>query len=61
MYLYLPIALTSINILVPVGLGLAVGLLSGLFGVGGGFLMTPRIIRTKAGGSPESPRSRAYA
>lgn len=44
MYLYLPIALTSINILVPVGLGLAVGLLSGLFGVGGGFLMTPLLI-----------------
>lgn len=44
MYLYLPVALTSINILVPVGLGLAVGLLSGLFGVGGGFLMTPLLI-----------------
>ncbi|MBI3593058.1 MAG: sulfite exporter TauE/SafE family protein, partial [Nitrospirae bacterium] len=41
MYLYLPVALTSINILIPVGLGLVVGLLSGLFGVGGGFLMTP--------------------
>ncbi|MBI5049595.1 MAG: sulfite exporter TauE/SafE family protein, partial [Nitrospirae bacterium] len=37
MYLYLPVALTSINILIPIGLGLAVGLLSGLFGVGGGF------------------------
>src|SRR5512143_3738821 len=33
MYLYLPVALTSINILIPVGLGLAVGLLSGLFGI----------------------------
>lgn len=44
MYLYLPVALTSINVLVPVGLGLAVGLLSGLFGVGGGFLMTPLLI-----------------
>jgi uncharacterized membrane protein YfcA len=43
-YLYLPVALTSINILVPVGLGLVVGLLSGLFGVGGGFLMTPLLI-----------------
>jgi len=40
MYLYLPVALTSMNILIPVGLGLAVGLLSGLFGVGGGFLLT---------------------
>ena len=44
MYLYLPVALTSINALMPVGLGLAVGLLSGLFGVGGGFLMTPLLI-----------------
>lgn len=44
MYFYLPVALTSINILIPVGLGLAVGLLSGLFGVGGGFLMTPLLI-----------------
>lgn len=44
MYLYLPVALTSINILIPVGLGLVVGLLSGLFGVGGGFLMTPILI-----------------
>ena len=44
MYLYLPVALTSINVMIPVGLGLAVGLLSGLFGVGGGFLMTPLLI-----------------
>lgn len=44
MYLYLPVALTSVNVLIPVGLGLAVGLLSGLFGVGGGFLMTPLLI-----------------
>ena len=44
MYLYLPVALTSINILIPIGLGLAVGLLSGLFGVGGGFLMTPLLL-----------------
>ncbi len=44
MYLYLPVALTSVNVLIPLGLGLAVGLLSGLFGVGGGFLMTPLLI-----------------
>lgn len=44
MYLYLPVALTSVNVLLPVGLGLAVGLLSGLFGVGGGFLMTPLLM-----------------
>ncbi|MBI4654507.1 MAG: sulfite exporter TauE/SafE family protein [Nitrospirae bacterium] len=44
MYLYLPVALTSIHVLIPIGLGLVVGLLSGLFGVGGGFLMTPLLI-----------------
>ncbi|MGW8288523.1 MAG: sulfite exporter TauE/SafE family protein [Desulfobulbales bacterium] len=44
MYMYLPIALTSANYLLVVGLGLAVGLLSGLFGVGGGFLMTPLLM-----------------
>jgi len=44
MYMYLPIALTSVNYLLIVGLGLAVGLLSGLFGVGGGFLMTPLLM-----------------
>jgi len=44
MYLYLPVALTSISIFIPVGLGLIVGLLSGLFGVGGGFLMTPLLM-----------------
>ncbi|MCG2823072.1 MAG: sulfite exporter TauE/SafE family protein, partial [Desulfobulbaceae bacterium] len=42
--MYLPIALTSVNYLVVMGLGLAVGLLSGLFGVGGGFLMTPLLM-----------------
>ena len=44
MYFYLPIALASVNTLLVVGLGLAVGLLSGLFGVGGGFLMTPLLM-----------------
>lgn len=44
MHLYLPVALTSVNVLMPIGLGLLVGLLSGLFGVGGGFLMTPLLI-----------------
>lgn len=44
MYFYLPIALTSISLPLIVGLGLIVGLLSGLFGVGGGFLMTPLLI-----------------
>jgi hypothetical protein len=42
--LYLPIAGNSINILLLFGLGGLVGFLSGLFGVGGGFLMTPLLI-----------------
>jgi uncharacterized membrane protein YfcA len=44
MHLYLPIAGNSINVFVIVGLGAAVGFLSGLFGVGGGFLMTPLLM-----------------
>lgn len=44
MYMYLPIALTSVNYLLVMALGLSVGLLSGLFGVGGGFLMTPLLM-----------------
>jgi uncharacterized membrane protein YfcA len=44
MYMYLPIALTSVNFLLVIALGLSVGLLSGLFGVGGGFLMTPLLM-----------------
>ncbi len=42
--LYLPIAGNSTNIFLLLGLGGAVGFLSGLFGVGGGFLMTPLLI-----------------
>jgi uncharacterized membrane protein YfcA len=44
MNLYLPIAHMSVNILLLVGLGGVVGFLSGLFGVGGGFLLTPLLI-----------------
>jgi len=44
MNLYLPIAGNSVNILAVLGLGGAVGLLSGIFGVGGGFLMTPLLM-----------------
>lgn len=44
MDLYLPIANLSVNALVIVLLGLGVGLLSGMFGVGGGFLTTPLLI-----------------
>jgi uncharacterized membrane protein YfcA len=44
MEIYLPIAEMSVNWVFLVGLGLGVGFLSGLFGVGGGFLMTPLLI-----------------
>ena len=44
MNLYLPIAEISVNALILIGMGAAVGFLSGLFGVGGGFLITPLLI-----------------
>ena len=44
MQLYLPIAGNSLNVVAILGLGGVVGLLSGIFGVGGGFLMTPLLI-----------------
>lgn len=44
MDVYLPIANLSVNGLVIVGLGALTGVLSGLFGVGGGFLTTPLLI-----------------
>jgi uncharacterized membrane protein YfcA len=44
MHLYLPIAELSVNWIVIVGLGALVGFLSGMFGVGGGFLTTPLLI-----------------
>lgn len=44
MDLYLPIANLSVNALVIIALGGVVGLLSGMFGVGGGFLTTPLLI-----------------
>lgn len=44
MDLYLPIANLSVNALVITALGLGVGVLSGMFGVGGGFLVTPFLI-----------------
>jgi uncharacterized protein len=44
MDLYLPIANLAVNGLVIVGLGVLTGILSGLFGVGGGFLTTPLLI-----------------
>ena len=44
MHFYLPIAEMSANIFIFLGMGGAVGFLSGMFGVGGGFLMTPLLI-----------------
>src|SRR5205085_5652513 len=44
MDIYLPIAGQSVNALVMILLGFGVGLLSGMFGVGGGFLTTPLLI-----------------
>jgi hypothetical protein len=44
MQVYLPIAEMSVDALLLVGIGLGVGWLSGLFGVGGGFLLTPLLI-----------------
>ncbi len=41
MQLYLPIAEVSVNLFLLLGLGTIVGMLSGMFGVGGGFLITP--------------------
>ena len=44
MQIYLPIAEMSVNGLLVLGIGGVVGFLSGMFGVGGGFLMTPLLI-----------------
>ncbi|AVM75399.1 sulfite exporter TauE/SafE family protein [Magnetospirillum gryphiswaldense] len=44
MQIYLPIAEMSVNVFLILGLGGGVGFMSGLFGVGGGFLMTPLLI-----------------
>jgi uncharacterized membrane protein YfcA len=43
-HLYLPIAEVSVNALLLVALGGLVGFISGLFGIGGGFLMTPVLV-----------------
>ncbi len=44
LYIYLPVANVSVHIFLLLGLGLLVGFLSGLFGVGGGFLLTPLLM-----------------
>jgi uncharacterized membrane protein YfcA len=46
MQIYLPIAEISLNVFLLLGLGGAIGFLSGMFGVGGGFLLTPLLIFT---------------
>jgi len=44
MQIYLPVAELSVDVFLLLGMGAGVGVLSGLFGVGGGFLMTPLLI-----------------
>ena len=44
MHVYLPIAEISVNVFLLLGMGAGIGVLSGLFGVGGGFLMTPLLM-----------------
>src|SRR5262249_26843654 len=44
MELYLPVAEISVNWAMILAMGAAVGVLSGMFGVGGGFLMTPLLV-----------------
>ena len=44
MNIYLPIAELSANVFVILGIGSGIGVLSGIFGVGGGFLMTPLLM-----------------
>jgi uncharacterized protein len=44
MQIYLPVAELSLNVLLLLAIGLAIGFLSGMFGIGGGFIMTPFLI-----------------
>ena len=44
MHIYLPIAEISVDITILLGVGLTVGFLSGMFGIGGGFIMTPLLL-----------------
>ena len=46
MEIYLPIAEMPVNVFLILAMGIAVGFVSGLFGIGGGFLMTPLLIFT---------------
>ncbi len=42
--IYLPIADVPVNVFLILGMGIAIGFLSGMFGIGGGFLLTPLLI-----------------
>lgn len=44
MQIYLPIADLPVNVFLVFAMGIAVGFVSGMFGIGGGFLMTPLLI-----------------
>ena len=44
MQIYLPIAEMPISVLLILAMSAAVGFISGMFGIGGGFLMTPLLI-----------------
>ena len=44
MQIYLPIADMPVNVFLVLGMGLAIGFISGMFGIGGGFLLTPLLI-----------------
>ena len=44
MQIFLPIADIPVNVFLLFAMGLAVGFISGMFGIGGGFLMTPLLI-----------------
>ena len=44
MQLYLPIAELPLSFFLLLGMGGAIGFISGMFGVGGGFLLTPLLI-----------------
>src|SRR5262245_4133450 len=44
MQIYLPIAELSLNVMLLAAVGFAIGFLSGMFGVGGGFILTPLLI-----------------
>jgi uncharacterized membrane protein YfcA len=44
MQIYLPVAELSLNVVMLLAIGLTIGFLSGMFGIGGGFIMTPFLI-----------------